>query len=113
MDFSGFPPNVVLGGRISSGREKGKRRRSHDAVCQSSPAPVLAAHAWVWRDPRRGSGETHHGSPQTSAWVSPDSSVGLVRPTVWVLPDPNRGVLVFFFYGLICYFCLILIFYNW
>jgi hypothetical protein len=41
----------VLGGRISGGRERkswkreGKRRRSHDAVRQSSPAPILIAHS--------------------------------------------------------------------
>jgi hypothetical protein len=38
--------------RGNRGKEEGKRRRSHDAVRRSSPAPVLAAHAWVWRDPR-------------------------------------------------------------
>jgi hypothetical protein len=38
VGFSGFSPDLVLGGRISGGRERkswkreGKRRRSHDAV---------------------------------------------------------------------------------
>jgi hypothetical protein len=46
VGFSGFPSDVVLGGRISSGRER-KSWKIEEEERKSLLVPVLAAHAWV------------------------------------------------------------------
>ena len=95
--------------RENRGREKGKRRRSHNVVRRSSPVPVLAAHAWVWwdpRDPRRSldprrwkreeeeAKEKRCHSPKLARADPCRPCLGLVRPTALVLPNPGKGILV-------------------
>ena len=143
MGFSGFPSNVVLGGRMFNGRgRKSWKREGEEAEEPRCRLLFARAHPCRSSSPMTGSSEIHEnhaggrerkswfakaclrwsslpmpGSSETHAWVS---RVGLSRllrgfgETHGVgFAKPRHGCFSLFLCGLICYFCLILIFCNW
>jgi hypothetical protein len=120
VGFSGFPPDVVLGGRISNGREKKSWKREGEEVeeprccslelTRADPCGPCLGLARLTPFSRPMSAEERENCEREKRKrrrshdaVRRSSPMPVLAAHAWVhdvgLPDPDRGVLVFFFVG--------------